>query len=163
MIFRNSRARTKRVKTKIVALLLSLVALWGFAAFVTLREGVNLLWVATLDTGVGKPTESLVSTLQEERRLSLAYLGAHRSDQRTALVSQRAGTDAAVTRFQHLVQGGDVQLAATDALRDRLTDVLHRLTALNRTRGAVDGGTVDRLSVANAFTEIIDSAFRIYG
>src|SRR2546430_16210095 len=87
MIFRNSRARTKRVKTKIVALLLSLVALWGFAAFVTLREGVNLLWVATLDTGVGKPTESLVSTLQEERRLSLAYLGAHRSDQRTALVS----------------------------------------------------------------------------
>src|SRR4051794_4883282 len=163
MSFRNSRGRTKRIKTKIVALLLSLVALWGFAAFVTLREGVNLLWVATLDTGVGKPTESLLSTLQQERRLSLAFLGGRRPDQRTALASQRTGTDEAVERFRRLVLGDDVQFAASAPLRQRLTDVLDRLTALNRTRAAVDGGAIDRLSAANAFTEVIDAGFRIYG
>src|SRR2546423_2151333 len=163
MSFRNSRGRTKRIKTKIVALLLSLVALWGFAAFVTLREGVNLLWVARLDTGVGKPTEALLSTLQQERRLSLAYLGGRRTEQRAALVNQRTGTDEAVARFRRLVLGGDVQFAAGAPLRQRLTDVLDRLGTLGRARATVDGGTVDRLSAANAFTEIVDSGFRIYG
>src|SRR2546421_2885322 len=106
MSFRNSRGRTKRIKTKIVALLLSLVALWGFAAFVTLREGVNLLWVARLDTGVGKPTEALLSTLQQERRLSLAYLRGRRTEQRAALVNQRTGTHEAGAPFRDLVLGG---------------------------------------------------------
>ncbi|OLE21839.1 MAG: hypothetical protein AUG44_26330 [Actinobacteria bacterium 13_1_20CM_3_71_11] len=160
---RAERGHNRRVRAKIVALLVSLAALWSFAAFVTLREGVNLLWVTTLDTGVGKPTESLLSALQQERRLSLVYLGGHRFDQRGALTDQRARTDAAVTQFRTLVQGQDVQFAASAALRQRLTEALAKLSGLSRARTAIDNGGADRLEAAAAFTDIVDSGFRIYG
>ncbi len=72
------------MRTKVVALLVSLAALWAFAAFVTLREGLNLLWLTTLDDNVGAPSESLVQALQLERRLSLVYLGGSKAEQRIA-------------------------------------------------------------------------------
>src|SRR4029453_2818188 len=78
-----------RVRTKVVALLLSLFALWSFAAFVTVREGLNLLWVKTLDDKLARRTEALIVALQQERRLSLVYLGGGESAQRTALADQR--------------------------------------------------------------------------
>src|SRR2546421_3374005 len=156
---RAERGQNRRVRAKIVALLVSLAALWSFAAFVTLREGVNLLWVTTLDTGVGKPTESLLSALQQERRLSLVYLGGHRFDQLGALTDQRARTDAALTQFRTLVQGGDVQFAASAALRRRLTEVLGKLSGLRRARTAIDNGGADRLEAAAAFTGIGASGF----
>src|SRR3954464_4267833 len=95
MSFRNSRGRTKRIKTKVVALLLSLSALWGFAAFVTLREGFNLLWVSTLDSAVGRPTEALVAALPAERLLSVVYrsTATGRDAQRQAVAEQRRNTD----------------------------------------------------------------------
>ncbi len=70
-----SSRRRSNVRTKVVALLVSLAALWAFAAFVTVREGLNLLWLTTLDENVGVPSESVVYALQQERRLSLIYLG----------------------------------------------------------------------------------------
>ncbi|OLB77443.1 MAG: hypothetical protein AUI14_16005 [Actinobacteria bacterium 13_2_20CM_2_71_6] len=163
MISRSSRVRTTRVRTKVVALLVSLAALWTFAAFVTLREGVNLLWVTTLDKGVGKPTESLLSALQQERRLSLVYLGGRRADQRAALADQRSQTDTAAANFRRLVSGGDVQFAASDALRQRLRDALSEVDGLGRARDAVDSGAVDRIQATTTFTQMVDAGFRIYG
>ncbi|MFD0852888.1 hypothetical protein ACFQ07_11660, partial [Actinomadura adrarensis] len=78
MHFRNSRLRTK-----VTALLVSLVALWAFAAWVTLRDGLGLLWAGTLDQKVSRPTLSLVTALQQERRASMVYAG-------SVGVSQRA-------------------------------------------------------------------------
>src|ERR1044071_725970 len=106
MIFARKRpagqARGTRLRSKVVALLLSLTALWGFAAFVTLREGLNLLWVSTLDPGVGRPTESLVAALQAERRLSVVYRStpAGREGQRQGVTDQRRGTDAAIAEWR---------------------------------------------------------------
>ena len=54
------KSRSIHVRTKVVALLVSLVALWGFAAFVTARDGLNLLWVSTLDAKFGQPTDALI-------------------------------------------------------------------------------------------------------
>ena len=44
-----------RLRTKVIALLASLVALWSFAAWVTVADGFNLLWVQTLDSQVAEP------------------------------------------------------------------------------------------------------------
>src|SRR5262245_3200099 len=97
-------SRSMRVRTKVVALLISLAALWAFAAYVTLREGLNLLWVSTLDQKVGRPTDALIIELQQERRLTLAYLGAG-SAQRAPLVAQRERTDDARVNFQRSAHG----------------------------------------------------------
>jgi hypothetical protein len=59
------KSRTSNLRAKIVCLLLSLAALWAFAAFVTVRDGLTLLWIRTLDQRVGRPTDALIQRLQE--------------------------------------------------------------------------------------------------
>jgi signal transduction histidine kinase len=157
------KSRSSHVRTKVVALLASLIALWGFAAFVTLREGLNLLSVTTLDQNVGRPSESLVDALQQERRLSVVYLAIRGTDQRFAMTAQRARTDEASKAFRKLAGSSDTQSAASGALEQRIQDVFGQLDGLGRARDAIDAGSVDRAQAATTFTDVITAAFRIYG
>jgi signal transduction histidine kinase len=147
-------------------LLLSLTALWGFAAFVTLREGLNVLWVSSLDSGVGRPTESLVAALQTERRLSAVYHAstADRSGQRQALLDQRKQTDKAITAFNEQAGTSSVSWAASGTLKLRIRDLSTLLGRLPGQRETLDAGKAGSVSgVAGGYTEIIDAAFRVYG
>ena len=56
------RFRNSRLRTKITARLPSLVALWVFGAWVTLREGVDLLGVSAPDAALAQPTDPLLAT-----------------------------------------------------------------------------------------------------
>jgi signal transduction histidine kinase len=156
-------SRSSHVRAKVVALLLSLVALWAFAAVVTLREGLNLLGVDTLDKKLDRPTESLITSLQEERRLSLIYLSGHTPAQRADLDGRRADTDRARATFERLVGGGDVRAAASAATRHRISGAFNELKGLDAGRAAIDAGIVDRSNAAATFTDFIEAGFRIYG
>ncbi|MEU8177339.1 nitrate- and nitrite sensing domain-containing protein [Microbispora hainanensis] len=156
------RFRNSRVRTKVTALLLSLVALWAFAAWVTLREGVNLLWVSTLDNAVVQPSEPLLVELQKERRLSLVRLGNPAQVPRADLQAQRARSDAAAKTFEEMSAGDDVRLAATPVLETRLDETRRSLRALQTTRKQIDAGQIDRNRVAQAFTDATDSIYRLY-
>ncbi|GEM_PF-549791 len=144
-------------------MLVSLTALWAFAAYVTLRDGLNLLGVSALDTGVGRPTEAVVTALQQERRLSLVALGSGGSDQHTALVAQRASTDEADATFRRLVSGTAVRWTASAAAEQRIGEAMQRVDGLAGLRAAIDARTVDRGQVAAAFRDLIDAEFRIFG
>src|SRR4051812_48319667 len=137
-------SRSSRVRTKVAALLVSLAALWGFAAFVTVREGVNLLGVSTLNSGIAKPADTLLPALQQERLLTATYLGGGTAEQRAAMLAQRARTDAAIVTFRQLASGGDVHAAASDLLLTRLDDTFKSFDALSTTRGDADSGRLDR-------------------
>lgn len=56
------RFRNSRLRSKIMALLPSLVAPWVFVAWATLREGVDLLGVSALDAALAQPTGPLLAT-----------------------------------------------------------------------------------------------------
>jgi signal transduction histidine kinase len=154
---------SSHLRTKVAALLLSLSALWAFAAVVTLREGLNLLWVDTLDKKVDRPTEALITSLQEERRLSLIYLSGRTPGQRAELDQRRADTDRARAAFQRLAGGGDVRTAASATTRHRISDARNELAGLDAGRGAIDAGIVDRSNAAATFTDFINAGFGIYG
>ena len=129
-------SRSSHVRTKIVALLVSLVALWAFAAFVTIREGLNLLAVSTLDKGIAEPTETLLPALQDERRATLVYLcgrpaAAERPDR-----SQRARTDAAMAAFREFAGSDSVRFAGSDALLNRIADTFANFDDLTGSTGA---------------------------
>lgn len=155
------KSRSMRVRTKVVALLVSLIALWGFAAFVTADEGLNLLWVNTLDKKFGRPTDTLVVALQQERRLSAMHLGD--DSQHGALQAQRARTDEAVATFRELAQDTDVRLAASAQAEQRVAETFAQLDKLGATRQAVDAGSIGRERAVADFTDIINAGFRIYG
>ena len=156
-------SRSAYVRTRMIALLGCLVALWGFAVVVTLRAGLNPLWVDTLDEKVDRPAESVITALQQERRLSLIVLTGRASDQRAALVAQRARTDEARAALERLATGNDVWVATTAAQRDNIDKGVARWQGLDGGRAAIDAATVDRGRVAAAYNDYVDAGFAIYG
>src|SRR5690554_526158 len=107
------------VRLKIVALLAALAALWGFAAYVTVQDGLNVLYVSTVDREVGRPTNILVAALQQERRTSVAALSAG-PEVAAQLELVRAGTDEVLTGWHQQVSSTSVDFAASERLQERI-------------------------------------------
>ncbi|HEX6872928.1 MAG TPA: nitrate- and nitrite sensing domain-containing protein [Micromonosporaceae bacterium] len=155
-------SRSLHVRTKVVALLVSLVALWSFAAFVTVREGLNLLFVSTLDQGIAQPNEQLLPALQDERRLTLIYLGNPTSSARQAMLDQRERTDEAAANFRTQASAGSVRFAADPDLERGLDATFAQLDTLTRERSRMENRAVDRPTAAGVFAAVSDSIFRLY-
>jgi signal transduction histidine kinase len=156
-------SRGSRVRTKVVALLVSLVALWAFAAYVTLQDGTNLLSLATFAAKVGRPSEEMVASLQAERRLSVVYLANRTADNRDELAKQRAITDATVATVRQNVADRTVRWLADAGLEQRFDEMVRQVRTLPDDREVIDVGGMDRVRAGEAYTTIIDAAFRIYG
>jgi nitrate/nitrite sensing protein/histidine kinase/DNA gyrase B/HSP90-like ATPase/HAMP domain-containing protein len=156
------RFRNARLRTKVTALLVSLTALWAFAAWVTLREGVNLLGASALDSGYAQPSDPLLAELQQERRLSVTWLADPRAQTRAALDAQRLRTDAVRTEFERAAQGGAIRRAANTALEQRIDESLELVRGIESNRQAIDSRLADRERAATPYSEMIESIFRSY-
>ncbi|NYF38443.1 signal transduction histidine kinase [Streptosporangium sandarakinum] len=156
--------RDPRLRTKVTALLVSLVALWAFTAWVTVRDGLNMLGVATLSTEVADPGEQLIVALQAERRLTAVTLGRPGGprQRQQALATQRGRTDKATANFRTLTAGRAVELLGGDALGRHLDETRRLLDDLAAARAAIDNGQMDRARAAAMFTGIVDAVFRVY-
>ncbi|MEU6075339.1 nitrate- and nitrite sensing domain-containing protein [Micromonospora sp. NPDC047074] len=155
-------SRSSNLRRKVVALLASLVALWAFAAWVTLREGVSLLWVQVLDAQVAQPGEPLVLELQAERRASAAYLGGSGPAERERLDAQWGKTDGVAEKFRKSVSSWRVDLAAQESQR-QVDLVVAGLDRLDGVRESIQARQVDRAAATQTYTELIDSVLRMYG
>ncbi|MEU7000890.1 nitrate- and nitrite sensing domain-containing protein [Nonomuraea sp. NPDC046570] len=156
------RFRNSRLRTKVTALLLSLAALWSFAAWVTLREGVNLLWVTQLDASVVGPSEPVLVELQRERRIALVRLGDGSFGTRKELQTQRQNSDRVIADFETEAQAGIVDLAADEEGGKRLDAVFKGLASLKDLRKSVDAERLTRVQASDAYSEVIDSFYRMY-
>ncbi|MFF5179908.1 nitrate- and nitrite sensing domain-containing protein [Micromonospora sp. NPDC000316] len=156
------RSRGTSIRTKVVALLLSLVALWMFAAWVTLRDGFNLLGVQVINSRVYAPSEPLLQELQLERRLTQAYLSNPAAEQRAALEAQQRETVKLAGDFADSVRNWQVDVAGSAALDAQLNATITRINSLEQTRAQVLGRSVDRVAAADAYTGAIASIFQIY-
>ncbi|TYB68758.1 HAMP domain-containing protein [Nonomuraea sp. PA05] len=156
------RFRNASVRAKVTALIVSLTLLWAFAAWVTLREGVNLLWAATVNSGVIDPSEPLLVELQQERRLTAAHLGAGRRQADKSLRDQRARTDAIRAEFETSASGTVVQFAMDDSLSRRQREVMGQLDRLTALRKSIDSGKADFAQAAAEYNTVIDSFYRMY-
>ncbi|TMR96213.1 nitrate- and nitrite sensing domain-containing protein [Nonomuraea basaltis] len=155
--------RNTRLRTKVTALLLSLAALWAFAAWVTLREGVNLLWVSQLDTSIVSPSEPLLVELQRERRVSVVKLSNATARSRKDLENQRRQTDRVLAEFREAASAGIVGWAMDDEAIRRLGDVFRQLDTVKKTRQGVDAAQVNRIQATAAYGDVIDSIYGLYG
>ena len=115
---RPGKAGSTRVRSKVVALIVSLAALWAFAAYVTVREGTNLLALNTLANRVGLTGEALTAALQDERRASLLYIPSPTEANLQALAVARNSTDVMVADFAAGAHDSTVNLVASDRLKE---------------------------------------------
>ncbi|TDC12880.1 hypothetical protein E1284_22005 [Actinomadura bangladeshensis] len=161
--------RTRSIRSKVTALLLvpllSLVALWGYAASVTGGEAIAQRNYHTLDRMFGPSGQSVLVELGRERQMSGTFLSTPRSTPGgipVALVAQRTRVDQAVERFRREAASEAARDAATEEMRGRVTDVLRAFGGLGGLRAAVDGRLIDRLTAINGYSTMVDDLHRLY-
>ncbi|WP_344271360.1 sensor histidine kinase [Actinomadura napierensis] len=128
----------------------------------TLREGVNLLGVTTLDSAIAQPTDPLLVELQKERRLSAIELARPTAATRGALSAQRARTDEASAEAVSKARAGKVKWFAGGLLEHRIDEMITRLHGVDGIRRTVDLHGGDRVQIAAGYSEVVESIFRVY-
>ncbi|MES9542085.1 nitrate- and nitrite sensing domain-containing protein [Actinomadura sp. NPDC000600] len=161
--------RRRSIRSKVTALLLvpllSLVALWGYAAIVTGRDALAQRRYHTLDRKFAPSGQGVLVELGKERLASAVFLSTPRSAAGAtpaALVSQRSRVDAAVEHFRREATSAAARSATNAQMESRVDDVLRALGGLGGLRAAVDARSVDRLAAVNGYGTMVDDMHRLY-
>ena len=106
-----------RIVVALIALLIVVLVVAGYAISFKADGALQLRAVRTYNDQLYTPTQRLVTALQEERRLSMAFVGSRERDGRDAMAAQRTRTQQAESTFRRLAGGSDVQGDASSTLK----------------------------------------------
>ncbi len=140
--------------------LVSLLALWIFAASVTLLNALREHDFTTENQRYGGAAQVLGLQLAQERSAVFVWLSSKHKTSPNTLRNQRILTDSAIAAFQHGVKGGpSVLLPAAHRALNQFTSALGKLPTI---RGEVDARRITPLGAFEAYNTIIDAQFAVY-
>jgi signal transduction histidine kinase len=158
---RNNRQQS--IKRRVVQLVLvpSAVALllWFGASAYLVFQGYYNRAVAVSVRQVSIPAVSALSSLQQERRLSIAYLSRSTNDL-NALLEQRRQTDAQLTQLRDAAAGALAN--APDSIVNGWNALSGYLDQLPSTRSAIDAKTAGPQRAYQFYNELLDSATSLF-
>ncbi|GGO79382.1 sensor histidine kinase [Nonomuraea cavernae] len=157
----SGRSIRSKISTLLVVPLVSLIALWGFAAATTSGEALNLLKVQTIWNGVIDDADGLVSHLQVERLASAERIAGTASDG-TALAESRAAADRSRQRLAKSALSEEVQDALTAEMKGRLKEALAAIDRLPEIRRLVDTGRLTPGTLITEYATIPDAVHLLY-
>ncbi|MFB4269227.1 nitrate- and nitrite sensing domain-containing protein [Nonomuraea sp. GTA35] len=150
-----------KISTLLVIPLISLIALWGFAASTTSGEALNLLKVETIWTDVINHTDGLVGNLQTERLASAERLAGTGGDP-DALAKARAKVDNNNKTLRQRAMGEDAQSALTDDMKTQLQTVFEAIDRLPDIRRKVDDRRLTPGGLVTEYAKISDEVHLLY-
>ncbi|MGH3239880.1 MAG: nitrate- and nitrite sensing domain-containing protein, partial [Spirillospora sp.] len=158
--------RRRPIRLRITALLLvplvSLIALWAFAANITLGDAFDKYDFSTTYEKMGLPGLQLVNQLQAERSLSVVALSTRDAADRRKLGAQRARVSAVERAFRATALSADARDAAEPETKKRLAAAVKALDTVPRLRAAVDAGNAAPLDVINSYSAVLDEVIRVF-
>jgi signal transduction histidine kinase len=140
--------------------LASLLALWGFAANVTLSNAIQAHNFNTEDGLFGAGAQAVVTQLAQERLQAFEWLSGGGVAAKQPMLAQWRATDAAVSSFRRGVNAnpGLIEPSARPALQNAFA-VLGQLGGI---RAAVSSRRITALAAFQAYNAIVDAQFRMF-
>ena len=159
-----ARSRQRSIRLWLAALfvipLASLLALWGFAASVTLHNAIQEHNFSREDQLYGGAAQVLGEHLALERLQTFVWLSSGGVAPTGPMFAQRQATNAAVTAFRKGVAASPGP--SLPAARPALTRLLTALGTLATIRAAVDSGQLTPMQAFADYNAIADDQFRLY-
>jgi signal transduction histidine kinase len=158
------RARPRSIRTTLISLmvipLISLIALWAYAATSSIGGAFAQRAYDTENSATGGPDSTLLDALIQERTLTYIWMSSGRRASPAAMDKQRRLTTAALAGFRAGVAaaGG----ALSQSTRQDLTPLSEKLNSLAAIRAAADNGTMSALAVFQAYNAIVDAQFQFF-
>jgi len=140
--------------------LVSLVALWAFAAAITVRTAIsNQNYNATTRT-IDATITTLTVGLPNERAQAYLWLISGRTTANTSVLSSRAAVNNGLPAARTALDGQLGQLSGVP--KATLTSLLTDIGQLPAIRSAIDAGQLTPAAAFAAYTSIIDAQFRYF-
>jgi signal transduction histidine kinase len=140
--------------------LVSLVALWGFAASVTLLNALREHDFTIENARYGYQAQALGLQLAQERSAVFVWLSRQHQEPASVLTKQTDMTDSAIAAFQRGVHtGSNMSLKSAGRALSTFDTALRRLDTI---RAKVVARRISALSAFEAYNTIIDTQFRVY-
>ena len=144
----------------LVVPLVSLVALWGFAASITLSNALHEHNYNRLIALSSAPTDNLVNQVSQERLQTFAWLSTDPRPSGVQLTASRNRTDAAVSAYHRMLrQTGGLRPSSERPAQATLVRLLSRLPTI---RASVDAETLSAATAFQAYSNIMDAVFAVY-
>ena len=158
--------RTRSARLTLVSLLLipllSLAALWGLTASITLGNAIRYQHYNAITTTIGPSVTALQETLPVESALTLVWVANKRQPGifQAGLAKARRGTD----RYVPEVRGAVLKVRGliTPKAVSLMNTFLAELAGLSRVRAAVDSGAYDTETAFNAYNAINTAEIRYF-
>ncbi|GAA2601401.1 hypothetical protein GCM10010411_38840 [Actinomadura fulvescens] len=140
--------------------LLSLVALWAFAAGLTLGDALEHRRGETSTSRLTGPLQAGTYALEMERHAAVSLLSAGKSAPREPFDAVRGRTDSALAELRKLAKKEMDEAGDPGSQRIRLLrEALKRLETLPATRTSVETHAVNRLRALESYSTMIDALF----
>lgn len=158
--------RTRSARLTLVSLLLipllSLAALWGLTASITLGNAIRYQHYNAITTTIGPSVTALQETLPVESALTLVWVANKRQPGifQAELAKARRGTDRYVPEVRSAVL--KVRGLITPKAVSLMNTFLAELAGLSRVRAAVDSGAYDTETAFNAYNAINTAEIRYF-
>ena len=157
------RGRQRPIRSTLTVLLViplvSLIALWAYAASSTVGGAIGKRNSDTANKLIGAPTQTLFQDLTQERADTFIWQSAHGLQPRSGLDAQRKQTDAAVAGFRQAVKAAAA--VQTQVARSSMETMARSLGQLPRIRGQVDAGKLTPLTAFQAYNDIYGPSFAL--
>jgi signal transduction histidine kinase len=138
--------------------LLSLVALWTFAANITVRGALSNHTYNTSVTTVTAAVEPLTIELPAERQASYMWLISGRNSSEASVLAARKLVDGAIPAVRSALQASSLFVDS----RPAINALFAQLGQLGRTRAAIDSGAMGPVAAFQAYSSMMDAEFRFF-
>ncbi|HSJ60209.1 MAG TPA: nitrate- and nitrite sensing domain-containing protein, partial [Jiangellaceae bacterium] len=155
--------RPRSVRAKIVAVLMvpviSLMALWGFAAVTTTQSIADVQQLKDVNATLLAPIGEFITAVQEERTAAAQYLASDEVPQ-DGFLAAADQTDSAVAALRDSVARSSTDAAALDSrLPGRIQSLVDAADYVTTIRSRVRDRNVSWLAAYDAYTGTIRSGF----
>ncbi|MBO3745930.1 nitrate- and nitrite sensing domain-containing protein [Streptosporangiaceae bacterium NEAU-GS5] len=141
--------------------LITLVALWVFAAAETTSESFDLLDVTTRYDAIIKPADQLTDALQQEHVLTAEAMALRSESSKAVLARQRGDVDNARDRLKELSSTSAAQDALTPVAKAKYDEMMATLTDLDDARAdaddSIETGLIDLVRLNEQISEFADA------
>src|SRR5580693_1509347 len=155
--------RLRSIRTRIFLLVLipvlSLIALYGFATFLTARGALNLGQASTIKSATGEPIGAFLSQIDAERPLALVYLAAPTGANLAVLQVQQNKTTATVTSLSNALNSPDTMNNATPAEKQAIAVLLKDVKGLPALRAQVRSQIISKFRALDGYNALVSDAY----
>jgi signal transduction histidine kinase len=157
--------RLRSIRTRIFLLVLlpvlSLIALYGFATFLTARGAVNLGQASTIKTATGEPIGAFLSQVDAERPLALVYLSAPTGANLAVLQVQQNKTTLAAAALSNALNSPDTMNNATPPEKQAIATLLTEVKGLPALRAQVRSQIISKSRALDAYNIMVSDAYSV--